>query len=333
MKLQTPLTLIDVANLLSCDYVGPPDHQILGINEIHRVETGDLTFVDVEKYYQKAFDSKATTILIDKKVDPPPGKSLLITQHPFTAFNQLTDYVRPRLSLHHTGKPPSSQSPNKIAAGVVFGEGVELGEQVEIGANTVIGSHVTIGPRTIIYPNVTLADYVKIGADCIIQAGTVIGGEAFYYKRTETGHQKMLTRGQVRIENGVDIGANCTIDNGVTAETVIGEGTKIDNLVQIGHDSIIGKRCIIAAQVGIAGCVIIEDDVKLWGQVGIIQNVRIGAGAQLYGKTGVMHSLPGGKTYLGMIGVEARTKMREIAALRKLPEFIQRVEAWMKSRE
>lgn len=332
MNLSIPMRLADAAELLSCTYVGDPDHLILGSNEIHCVRPGDLTFVDVEKYYQKALTSEATTILIDQVVEPTAGKALLISQSPFQAFNHFNEHMHPRLSLDKQGSP-SLGTDVKIGANVSFGIEVEVGEGVEIGANTVIGSYVSIGPNTLIYPNVTISDYAQIGADCTIMAGTVIGGEAFYYKRTPEGHNKMLTKGRVIIEDQVDIGANCTIDNGVSAETIIGEGTKIDNLVQIGHDTHIGKRCIIASQVGIAGVVKIEDEVKLWGQVGIVQNVTIGAGAQLYGKTGVMSSLAGGKTYLGMIAVEARTKMREIAALKKLPAFMQRVEAWMKSDE
>jgi UDP-3-O-[3-hydroxymyristoyl] glucosamine N-acyltransferase len=293
------------------------------MNEIHRVESGDITFVDIEKYYAKALASAATTVIINQRVDPPAGKGLLISEDPFRDYNRLTEYFQPRKPLDTSGNPVLGEDV-RIGRNVVFGEDVVLEDGVEIGHNTVIGSHVRIGAGSLIHANVTIYDHCVIGKATCINAGTVIGGEAFYFKSRPLGRDKMLTKGRVVIGDYVDIGANCTIDRGVSGDTTIGDWTKLDNLVMIGHDTVIGKKCLIAAQVGVAGVVTIEDEVILWGQVGVNKDLTIGKGAELLGKTGVMSSLEGGKKYLGMVAVEARQKLREIAALRQLPDLLRK---------
>lgn len=325
MKLPAPITLAEAGQLLNCRFAGPPNHLITGINEIHKVEAGDLTFVDVEKYYGKALHSKATTILIDKEVEVPEGKGLLVSEDPFRDYNRLTEHFQPRKPLDTISEPVIGKEV-KIGQYVVFGENVVIEDGVEIGHHCVIGSDVRIGKNSLIHANVTLYDQVQIGEEVVINSGTVIGSEAFYFKTRPRGRDKMLTKGRVVIHDHVDIGANCTIDRGVSGDTVIGEWTKIDNLVQIGHDTVIGKRCLLASQVGIAGVVTLEDDVILWGQVGVNKDLTIGQGAVLLGKTGVMSSLKGGTTYLGMIAHDARARLREEAALRKLPEIISKLE-------
>lgn len=327
MKLATPLTLAAAAEFLGCRFDGPPDHLITGLNEIHMVGPGDLTFVDIEKYYARALESPATTVLINQAVSPPPGKGLLISEDPFRDYNRLTDWAQPRKPLDTSGQPRLGRDV-RIGQHVVFGEDVEIGDGVEIGHHVVIGSHVRIGPHSLIQAGVSISDHCLIGAHVCINPGTVIGGEAFYFKGRPWGREKLLTKGRVVIHDHVDIGANCTIDRGVSGDTVIGKWTKLDNLVQVGHDTVIGERCLIAAQVGIAGVVTIEDEVILWGQVGVSKDLTIGKGAVLYGKTGVMSSLEGNRTYLGMIATEARQKLREVAALHRLPELIR----WWESR-
>jgi UDP-3-O-[3-hydroxymyristoyl] glucosamine N-acyltransferase len=321
MKLPQIVHLAELARILGCPFAGPADHPVTGINEIHKVVPGDLTFVDIAKYYQKALDSEATTILINQVLEPPAGKGLLISDDPFRDYNRLTEYFQPAKALDISAAPILAEGV-KTGRNVVFGEDVSVGEGSEIGHNVVIGSHVRIGKHCRIHANVSLYDYSQIGDHVTINAGTVIGSEAFYFKNREYGRDKMISKGRVVIENYVDIGANCTIDRGVSGDTVVGEWTKLDNLIQIGHDTVIGKRCLLASQVGIAGVVEVEDDVILWGQVGVNKDLKIGKGAQLYGKTGVMSSLEGGKTYLGMVADDARHKLREIAALKKLPDLI-----------
>ena len=329
MKFPEPLRLEDAAQLLECRYVGDPNHLILGLNEIHRVEPGDLCFVDYHKYYHKALFSAATTVLIDQEVSPPEGKGLLVSDDPFRDFNRLSDHFQPALPQNISGHPQGGEGLVR-GENVVFGEEVTLGKDVQIGHNSVIGSHVTIGDGTVIHPNVTIYPYTTIGAHCTIGAGSVIGSEAFYYKKRPDRRDKMLSVGATVLGDWVDIGAGCTIDRGVTAITSIGDHTKLDNLVQVGHDTTIGKRCVIAAQVGIAGVVQIEDDVQLWGQVGVVQDLTIGKGANLLGKAGVMSSLEGGKSYGGMVADDARAFLRKEAALKRLPDILPRLEALLK---
>lgn len=325
MKIAEEVTLNQLAGLLECTFKGDPSHRITGINEIHRVVPGDLTFVDVEKYYEKALTSAATTILINKEVEVPAGKGILISDDPFRDYNRLTEHFQPTHSLAVTAQPLLAEGV-EIGQNVVFGEGVEIGAGTQIGHNVVIGSHVRIGKNCRIHAQVTLYDQVEIGDEVCINSGTVLGSEAFYFKSRPDSKEKLLTKGRVIIEDHVDIGANCTIDRGVSADTVIGAWTKLDNLIQVGHDTLIGKRCLIASQVGIAGVVTIEDDVILWGQVGVNKDLTIGKGAILLGKSGVMSSLEGGKTYLGMIAEPAREQLRTIAALRKLPDVLRRLD-------
>lgn len=277
-----------------------------GINEIHRVQTGDLTFVDVEKYYHKALNSAATTILINKATECPPGKALLISDNPFRDYNFLTRWFSPA-SLPAAGQ-------------YVSGEGVHIGEGTIIHPGVVLGSHIRIGRNCILYPNVVVYDHTEIGDNVIIHANTSIGGDAFYYKRQPGGYEKMHTCGRTLLADWVEIGCNCCIDRGVSGDTVIGYGTKIDNLCQVGHDTIIGKNCIIASQCGIAGVTTIEDEVILWGQVGVTKDITVGKGALVSAQSGISKSLEGGKAYFGSPAKEHRTAMLELAYLAKLPE-------------
>lgn len=325
MKIAEEVTLNQLAELLKCTFKGNPNHRVTGINEIHRVVPGDLTFVDVEKYYEKALSSAASTILINKEVEVPSGKGILISENPFRDYNRLTEHFQPTPSLAISTQP-TLEKEVEVGQHVVFGEEVHIGEGTQIGHNVVIGSHVKIGKHCRIHANVTLYNQVQIGDHVCINSGTVLGSEAFYFKSRPDTKEKLLTKGRVIVEDHVDIGANCTIDRGVSADTVIGAWTKMDNLIQVGHDTLIGKRCLIASQVGIAGVVTIEDDVILWGQVGVNKDLTIGKGAILLGKSGVMSSLEGGKTYLGMIAEPAREQLRTVAALRKLPDVLRRLD-------
>jgi UDP-3-O-[3-hydroxymyristoyl] glucosamine N-acyltransferase len=190
--------------------------------------------------------------------------------------------------------------------------------------NVFIGNHVQIGNHTVIFPNVTIMDYSVIGDNVVIQAGTVIGGDAFYYntkKNREVWFKRMNSCGNVVIEDNVEIGSNCTIDRGVSASTIIGKGSILDNLIQVGHDVVIGKNCIIAAQVGIAGATTLEDGVTLWGQVGVNKTITIESGAVVMGQSGVTRSIEGNKTYWGTPAIDAREKYKESVWMKRLPEL------------
>ncbi|MEM7381173.1 MAG: UDP-3-O-(3-hydroxymyristoyl)glucosamine N-acyltransferase, partial [Bacteroidota bacterium] len=295
MKFPKPQPLQHIAELINCTYVGDADFEVLGMNEIHVVTPGDIVFVDHPKYYDKALNSAATVILINKEVSCPEGKALLVSDDPFRDFNLLTNHFRPFES--------SSAS---------VSESAKIGEGTIIQPNTFIGNNVVIGKNCIIHPNVVIYDNCVIGNNVIIHAGTVLGADAFYFQKRPHGFDKLLSGGRVIIEDDVEIGAICSIDKGVTGDTRIGRGSKLDDQVQVGHDTIIGEKCLIAAQTGIAGCVVIEDDVTIWGQVGVISAITIGKNAVILAQSGIGKSLEGGKTYLGSPAEEAREKFRQM---------------------
>ncbi|WP_298555669.1 UDP-3-O-(3-hydroxymyristoyl)glucosamine N-acyltransferase [uncultured Algibacter sp.] len=308
MKFPKPHTLKQIADLIDCKYVGANDFQVLGMNEIHVVESGDIVFVDHPKYYDKALESAATIILINKEVECPSGKALLVSDDPFRDFNKLTDFFK-----------PFQASNSSISTSA------KIGKNSVIQPNTFIGHNVIIGDNCIIHSNVSIYDDTVIGNHVTIHAGTVIGANAFYYKKRTEGFDRLKSCGRVVIEDDVDIGASCTIDRGVSGDTKIGEGTKLDNLIQVGHDTVIGKKCLIASQVGIAGCVIIEDEVTLWGQVGTTSGITIGKKAIVQGQSGITKSIEGGKTYWGTPIQEVRLKLKEMASIKQIPNILKQL--------
>lgn len=308
MKFPKAHTLKEIASIIESKYIGGDDFPVLGMNEIHVVTSGDIVFVDHPKYYDKALQSAATIVLINKEVECPEGKALLISDDPFRDFNKLTQHFKPFQS--------SNSAISKTA---------KIGKNTIIQPNCFIGNNVVIGDNCTIHSNVSIYDDTVIGNNVIIHANTVLGSSAFYYKNRPEGFDQLLSGGNVVIEDSVDIGASCTIDKGVTASTTIKEGTKIDNLVQIGHDTIIGKKCLIASQVGIAGCTVIEDEVTIWGQVGITSGITVGKKAVISAKAGVSKSLEGGKHYFGIPAEDFRSKYKEIASIKKIPEILEKV--------
>jgi UDP-3-O-[3-hydroxymyristoyl] glucosamine N-acyltransferase len=308
MKFNKTHTLKEIASIINCEYVGDADFLVTGMNEIHVVESGDIVFVDHPKYYDKALNSAATTILINKNVDCPEGKALLISDDPFRDFNTLTNHFKPFQF-----------------ASVAISASAKIGAGTVIQPNSFIGNHVVIGKNCLIHSNVSIYDHTVIGDNVIIHAGTILGADAFYYKKRAEGYDQLISGGRVVIEDNVGIGALCTIDKGVTGDTTIGEGTKIDNQVHVGHDTVIGKKCLIASQTGIAGCVIIKDEVTIWGQVGTTSGITIGEKAVILGQTGVTKSVEGGKTYFGTPIEESREKLKQLANIKKIPEILSKL--------
>lgn len=307
MKFETPVPVKEIAARIGAELVGNETLMATGINEIHKVTEGDISFVDFEKYYNACINSAATIIIINKKVDVPEGKALLVLSDPFSAYVSLVKHYRPFVPAH-----------TPISDTAVVGEGTVL------QPNVVIGHHVRIGKNCIIHPNVTIYDHTIIGDNVIIHAGTVIGADAFYFKRRAERavmYDKLESCGRVIIENDVEIGASCTIDKGVSGDTIIGAGTKFDNMIHIGHGAVIGKNCLFAAQVGIGGKTIVEDNVILWGQVGVNKDLTIGRGAVVLGQSGISSSIEGGKTYFGSPVEDAREKKKELAWIKRIPEI------------
>ncbi|HVA98610.1 MAG TPA: UDP-3-O-(3-hydroxymyristoyl)glucosamine N-acyltransferase [Bacteroidia bacterium] len=308
MKINPPQKLKEIAALIQAEFEGNPEHIVSGMNEIHKVETGDIVFVDHPKYYDKALKSKADTIIINQKVACPEGKALIFSDDPFRDYNRLVNHFQPE---KYSLKPISDSA--KVGINSVLMPGVFL------------GNNVTVGDNCVLHPNVVIYDNCVIGNNVIIHSNSVIGGHAFYYKKRPEKFDKMISCGRVVIHDNVEIGACCTIDKGVSGDTVIGEGTKIDNQIQIGHDTVVGKMCLFASGVGVAGVVTIEDNVTLWGQVGIKSDVIIGKGAIVLAQSGVADSLEAGKTYFGSPAGEARGKMREMGLIRRIPEILERL--------
>jgi UDP-3-O-[3-hydroxymyristoyl] glucosamine N-acyltransferase len=303
MKFPKVYTLKEIADLINGRCIGSPEFPVTGINEIHMVEAGDLTFVDHPKYYNKALNSNATTILINKEVTPPEGKALIISDKPFDDYVFLAKHFRPF---------------EKAVAQISPSASIGKGTMIQPGA--FIGNHVEIGENCIIHANVSIYDHCGIGNNVVIHSGSVIGADAYYFQKRPSGFKKLESCGRVIISDNVEIGALCSIDKGVSGDTIIGEDTKFDNHVQVGHDTYIGKHCLIGAFSAIAGVTRIEDDVIIWANVLINKDLVIGKGAIMLAGSGTERSLEGGKTYWGIPAVEARKKWKEIAIIKQMIE-------------
>lgn len=298
--------------MINAQATGDTSKEVLGINEIHRVQTGDLCFVDHPKYYNKCLNSAATFIIINTtEVTIPDGKTILFVADPFEAYLKIVHHFRP-----HTA------SDKMISTTAVIGTSTVL------MPNVFIGHFVTIGEGCVIHPNVSVLDYTQIGNNVVIQAGSVIGSDAFYYntkKNREVWYKRMESCGHVVIEDFVEIGAGCTIDRGVTAETRIGAGTKMDNMVHIGHDVVIGKNCLFAAQVAIAGGTTLKDGVTLWGQVGVSKTLTIGNNVTVLAQSGVGIDVEDGKVLFGSPAEDALSKKKELVWVKRIPELWKKV--------
>jgi len=311
MKFEKAVPVQWIADFTGAKLVGNAAQEATGINEIHKVTKGDISFVDFEKYYNACLTSAATVIIINKEVPCPDGKTLLVTNDPFSAYIKIVKHFRPFEPAYK-----------------MISDSALIGEGTHIQPGVFVGNHVRIGKNCLIHPNVTIYDHCVIGDNVIIHAGCVLGADAFYFKRRkdrEVQYDKMESCGRVIIEDYVEIGAGTTIDKGVSGDTIIGQGTKLDNHIHIGHGAVIGKNCLFAAQVGVGGKAIIEDEVILWGQVGVSKDLTIGKGAIVLAQSGVPASLEGGKTYFGSPAVDAKTKMRELTWIKRIPEIWEKV--------
>ncbi len=311
MKFPSPVTQEWIAQLINGSVESRTDALITGINELHRVESGDLVFVDHPKYYDKCLKSNADFIIANAKLEAPEGKAVFLTDHPFDSYRKIVDYFRPFIF-----------SEERISKSAV------IGKTSFIYPTAYIGNHVKIGERCIIHPNVTVLDYCEIADDVVIQAGTVIGSDAFYYNTKKTEEQwytRMPSCGRVLIENAVEIGAGCTIDRGVSSDTIIGAGTKMDNQIHIGHDTVIGKNCLFAAGTSVAGVVDFGNGVTVWGRCAISKTLSIGDNAVLLAMSGVGGNLEANKTYWGAPAEEASLKKRELVWIKRIPALWEKV--------
>lgn len=305
MKFNRTISVKEIAERIGARILGDEELLLTGMNEIHKVEEGDLLFVDNAKYYDKVLGSKGSAVIIDQEVSCPEGKALLVCEDPFSAYNRIAYEENPIVPMRN-----AIASDVQIGAGSIVEKGAFIASNCVIGKNCHIHSGAYIGKDTI------------IGDDVVVQPFVVIGSDAFYFNKKQDGFHQWRSVGRVIIESRVYVGSGSTINRGVSGDTIIGYGTKIDCQVQIGHGVVIGKHCLLAAQVGIGGKTIVEDHVTMYGQVGVAQRLRIGARAVILAKSGVSKNLEGGKTYFGYPASEVREKYKELAALRNLPDFM-----------
>jgi len=311
MQFPSPVSARWIASFINAEIAGNADSSATGINEIHKVNNGDIVFVDHPKYYDTCLNSAATFIIINKKTAAPEGKTLFIADDPFEAYSKIVLHFRPFATSDK-----------------LISDTAKTGKDTIIMPNVFLGNHVVIGDNCLLHPNVSVYDYSIIGNNVEIHSGTVIGSDAFYLntkKSRDVWYRKMPGCGKVVIEDNVEIGANCTIDRGVSDETKIGRGTKLDNLVHIGHEVVIGKNCILAAQVGIAGGTTLGDGVILWGQVGVNKTITIGDNAVVMGQAGITSSIEGNRSYWGTPIQEFYSKRKELVLIKRLPEIWEKV--------
>ncbi|MEP7231061.1 MAG: UDP-3-O-(3-hydroxymyristoyl)glucosamine N-acyltransferase [Ginsengibacter sp.] len=315
MKFPSPVSAQWISQFIDAEIAGNKNTSATGVNEIHKVTDGDIVFVDHPKYYETCLNSAATFIIINKKTEVPEGKTLFIIDDPFEAYLKIVNHFLPFV--------PSKK---------MISDSAITGKNTIVMPNVFLGNNVTIGDNCIIHPNVSIYDHTVIGNNVEIHSGTVIGSDAFYMntkKSREVWYKKMQSCGKVIIEDDVEIGANCTIDRGVSDATIIGKGTRLDNLVHLGHEVVTGKNCLIAAQVGIAGGTTLGDGVILWGQVGVNKTINIGDNAVVMGQAGITSSIEGNKSYWGTPIQEFYSKRKELVLIKRLPEIWEKVKGMM----
>jgi len=297
MKFDNPISLGNLCQQFSLHcQEGQSRLLVTGINEINRVESGDICFVDFHKYYKKTLQSAASFVIMPEQVDLAHDKSILIHEDPFSVYNEIAK------TIYHQQTQTKKTSIHPSA---------------KIDPSTFVGDNVKIGAGTIIQANCAIHADTVIGENVLIESNTVIGGDAFYYHKSKEGkYTKWFSCGNVVIADDVCIGSLCTINRGVSSSTTIGTGTKLDCHIQIGHGVKIGKHCLIAAQVGVSGKTIIGDHVSIYGQVGITQNIHIGDHVKILAQSGVNDNIPEGETWFGSPAIPARQKMKEIFFLR-----------------
>ena len=330
-----PFSLLAMAKAAGATPPGETDLdvEIKDVRPLDAAGEGDLSFLDNPKYLPLFTETRATACLVAPKfaTQAPTGTAALVTPEPYRGFAKVLalfypDALKPKAARNGAGAPFDSidrsarlEEGVTIEPGAVIGPEASIGSGTTIAAGTVIGYRVYIGRDCYVGPNATLT-HTLVGNRVTIHAGASIGQDGFGFAMGRAGHQKVPQIGRVIIQDDVEIGANTTIDRGALRDTVIGEGTKIDNLVQIGHNVVIGRHCIIVAQTGISGSAELGDFVALGGQVGVVGHVKIGAGAQIAGSSNVRGNVPPGVRWGGTPAKPTRLWFRELTILRQLAE-------------
>ncbi len=305
---------------------------ITGVGPLDTAGPGDLTFLDNPKYADQLVKTRASAVFVSERYADraPEGVIALVTADPYRAFAKFVGWMfpeamRPGSFFGASGVSPMSfvHPEARLEPGVVVDPGAVVGPRAAVGAGTVIGPHAVIGPDVRIGRDCSVGagatvQHALIGDRVIVHPGVRIGQDGFGFAMGPKGHLKAPQIGRVIIQNDVEIGANSTIDRGANRDTVIGEGTKIDNLVQIAHNVTIGRHCVIVSQVGIAGSTSLADFAVLGGQVGLAGHIKIGMGAQIAAQSGVMSDVPPGQKWGGSPAVPMRDWLKGIVLLQKL---------------
>ena len=301
------------------------DFMVLGVDELALAGPGHIALAAHKNYLEDLKSTSAGVVIVLPALrEAVPADSIaLIDERPHELFADVLDALYPASTRGGVGSfaspvvAPLLEGDVMIGPNVVLGDGVEIGRGTAIGANTVIGPGVAIGRNCTIASNVTI-DCAFLGSDVVVHPGARIGTEGFGWLDHAKSNRKIPQLGRVIVQDGVEIGANTTIDRGALGDTVIGEGTKIDNLVQIGHNCRIGRYCLIAAQSGLSGSTILEDGVLMAGGTGTGGHLTIGAGSVVYGRAGVSKSWPAGSKLFGAPARDIKEYWRETAMLRRL---------------
>ena len=332
---QRALTAGAVARLVNGELRGDPDLVVRAIAPLDRAGSGDVAFLASARYAPLAATTQAGLVLISPEladlpcgsaarvVVPTPHEAMLALLPVFYEAPAATPGVHATAVLGHGVTLGDRVS---IGPQVVLGDGATVGDDVVIEANVTIGAGVAIGAGSRIFANATLYPGVRVGARVFVHSGARLGSDGFGYVFRDGAHQKIPHVGRCIIGDDVEIGANVTIDRGSIDDTVVGAGTKIDNLVQIGHNVRIGRLCIIMSQVGISGSARIEDGVIVAGQAGLAGHINIGARARIGGQSGVFGDVPAGETWSGYPARPHRESLRAQAALFKLPALLRPLE-------
>jgi len=344
-KFKQNLSLEKIKKITGGELVVSADHTISSVGDLSEADAHSAAFYSDEKFKKKFENSKAGLIFVKSKslIESEKNRNYIITEKPYFAFLKLLSYFLEQSEendiigkdIHSSATIDSTTNlPQNVRIGknVVIKKNVTLGDSVFVGDNSVIGPEVSIGKSTYIYPNVTIYNNCEIGNKVIIHAGTVIGSDGFGYMWDGNKQQKIPQIGGVIIKDEVELGSNVSVDRGALGNTIIQEDTKIDNLVQIGHNVIIGKHTIICSQTGIAGSSKIGNNVTLAGQVGVADHVKIGNNVTVAAMSGISKDVPDGKIMFGYPATEAGEQKRIIASLRSLPKlrkFLKRLQKRM----
>lgn len=331
--------LSELAQLIGGEVVGNGDVKITGIASLEDATSGDISFAADEKHLPQAKESKATAVVVPQNAEDI-GKPMIRVANPRLAFAILLEKFAPQVKIE-----PGIHPTAVVAESAEIGENCSIGAHVYIGENARIGRNVTlypgvfvgegavIGANTLVYPNVVIREFVQIGKNVIIQPGAVIGGDGFGFVNVNGRQRKVPQIGTVIIEDDVEIGANVTIDRATCGKTVVGRGTKIDNLVQLGHNVVIGQDCLIVAMAGVAGSAVIGNRVTLAGQSGVAGHISVGDDTTVAAQALVAGNIPAGQFVSGYPARPHREAMRVVAAQHKVPDLIKRVKALEKELE